>query len=722
MKKTLLVILFTGVVPLIFGSLFFNRNKKTLPEFNRNNPTDTKAVNYQKYESVDADGDGFPDFTVQLSLPSRTNVKVEIAGVHSGIVSNMAYTISGDLDVAAFVPFQNTFYVYNDQIESLTFKLKLKFKNGKVAPAVLKPFVATNQYPVASFFISNIDWTNKVFVATNSIDPDDTELYYAWDFDGGGIDTGFSTIASASNTYPSFGSNYVVLYVRDKFGYSNAVSNMCIRTNNPPVALFTISNVNWTNKIFDASTSYDPDNGATLTYAWDTNADGTADTSFIAGNKVFPFYFTTLGSNDIVLFVSDGIATNRSTNACLRTNAAPAALFTISNVNTTNKVFNASLSSDSDGSITGYAWDYDGVAGIDTPFTLANRIFTNFYQSFGQNTVTLYVKDQFETNTSSQVCIYTNTGPTASFTVTPSSGSTNTVFAFNASGSIDLEENIMSNQWDFNGDGTYEVSVSSNTYGTNFTNANTYQIILKVIDAGGLFSLKTNTVVVSAIDTSLILWNKLDSSSSFSNSEVGSNGWFIGNSSYYSFAAGKFNNGLQMTGYFDCANKAVFPGSVVSNKKQCIEFWYKKTGAWQSGAGADLFCQGVPGSPNQNIEGCISTGYSGNYELRFGYAGTHLYSSFYNSNFISNQNYHLAFVWDEDGIGGGSNKIRIYVDGVLVGATNYGVARNVELSQPFVVGDIHATSGWPEWCAQGVIDNLKIWNYAKTNFSDRFSE
>ncbi|MBI4978444.1 MAG: hypothetical protein HZC28_13270 [Spirochaetes bacterium] len=230
------------------------------------------------------------------------------------------------------------------------------------------------------------------------------------------------------------------------------------------------------------------------------------------------------------------------------------------------------------------------------------------------------------------------------------------------------------------------------------------------------------SVTVGLLIGKLILWNTLDSAYALANSVEGPAGSFIGNASNYSFAAGKYDNGLQAVGQFDCANKVVFPGSVVATAKGSIEFWYKKTGAWQAGAGADLFCQGVPGSPTQNMEGCISTGYSGHYELRFGYAGTHLYTGFYNSNFTSNQNYHLAFVWDEAGIGGSSDKIRVYVDGVLVGSTNYTVARNVATNQPFVVGDIHAASGWTEWCAQGVIDNLKIFNYAKTDFSDRVQE
>ncbi|MBI4978443.1 MAG: hypothetical protein HZC28_13265 [Spirochaetes bacterium] len=317
----------------------------------------------------------------------------------------------------------------------------------------------------------------------------------------------------------------------------------------------------------------------------------------------------------------------------------------------------------------------------------------------------------------------TNMWPTAAFTVSPTNGATNAVFAFNASSSFDPDGTIVSNYWDFNGDGLFEVKVASNTYATNFTNAaGTYAVVLKVIDSAGAYGITTNQVMVYAVNPGLILWNKLESAASLSNSVVGANGWFTGSSSNYSFTGGKYNNGLQAVGFFDCSNKVVFPGSVMSNRKQCIEFWYKKTGTWQAGAGANLICYGIPGSPSYNIDAHILTGYSGVHLLEFSYAGTVMGTSVHDTDIVSNQNYHMAFVWDEDGIGGGSDKMRVYIDGVLVGSTNTANARTIVTNQQFVVGDIHAVSGWPEWCAQGVIDNLKIFNYAKTDFSDRFTE
>ncbi|MBI4977614.1 MAG: hypothetical protein HZC28_09035 [Spirochaetes bacterium] len=638
MKKVSLLVLFVCAVPLIFGSLFFNRNKKTLPEFNRNNPTDTKAANYQKYESVDADGDGFPDFKVLLSLPSHTNVVIEITGVHAGIVSNMAYTISGDLETASFVPFQNMFSVPNDLIDVQTFKLKLKFKNGKTAPVVIKTFTATNQYPIASFYILNVNWTNKMFIATNTRDPDDSELYYAWDVNGDGvIDFDFNTNTTLTHIFTAFGTSNVTLFVKDNHNYTNSVMRVCTNTNIAPVASFTISNVNTTNKIFNASASYDPD-----------------------------------------------------------------------------------------GSIVGYAWDFDGNGSIDTGFSLAYRIITNDYTTFGTNGVVLYVSDLFSTNCVTNPCYHTNNAPTALFTVTPSSGSTNTVFVFNASASTDPEGNIASYQWDFNGDGTYEVDVASNTYATNFTNAtNTYQIVLKVVDAEELFSLKTNSVVVSGVDPGLLLHNKLDDGTSVSNSVVGPNGVISGS---VAFESAKYGNGVvrkSTTGHIK------FPDSILTAvmDRGAYELWIvpKVTQTVPYSYGEIGFLNGTYGWVNDIIFSWADSAGNGGLTAYFCYKGPGDTSQSLcvteTAQFIATigQAYHVALVWDRAGIAGSSDAVRILRDGVVVASTTSTWA-SVGRSFP---GTNISVGGWGPDSANYdkiKIDNVKFYNYAKTNFSDRFTE
>ena len=62
----------------------------------------------------------------------------------------------------------------------------------------------------------------------------------------------------------------------------------------------------------------------------------------------------------------------------------------------------------------------------------------------------------------------TNTAPTASFTVNPTTGTTETTFAFNASGSTDVEyaATTLQVRWDWNNDGTYDTNFSTNKTAT----------------------------------------------------------------------------------------------------------------------------------------------------------------------------------------------------------------------------------------------------------------
>ena len=88
--------------------------------------------------------------------------------------------------------------------------------------------------------------------------------------------------------------------------------------------------------------------------------------------------------------------------------------------------------------------------------------------------------------------------PQASFTITPSTGG-NAPFdvAFSAAASVDPDNDIETYQWDF-GDGTQG---SGLTVGHVYTEAGTFTVVLKVIDAAGNFDQTSQTVIVRAQPT-----------------------------------------------------------------------------------------------------------------------------------------------------------------------------------------------------------------------------
>jgi PASTA domain len=87
---------------------------------------------------------------------------------------------------------------------------------------------------------------------------------------------------------------------------------------------------------------------------------------------------------------------------------------------------------------------------------------------------------------------------------------------------------------------------------------------------------------------------------------------------------------------------------------------------------------------------------------------------------------HVAGVWDRSGIAGSADTVRLYVNGKVVAASRakgWGTtpcASRRPAGQWRCFTDI---AGCNDTCANAfAVDNLKLWSYAKTDYSDRFKE
>jgi hypothetical protein len=78
---------------------------------------------------------------------------------------------------------------------------------------------------------------------------------------------------------------------------------------------------------------------------------------------------------------------------------------------------------------------------------------------------------------------------------------------------------------------------------------------------------------------------------------------------------------------------------------------------------------------------------------------------------------HLAGVWDRNGIAGSADTVRLYLNGVVV-------ASNTASGWGTAVGPVVDIGGGNDGEIAGkfAVDNLKLWNVARTDFSDRFTE
>ena len=146
----------------------------------------------------------------------------------------------------------------------------------------------------------------------------------------------------------------------------------------------------------------------------------------------------------------------------------------------------ASGSTDPDGMITNYSWDFgDGSTG--TGLTA-----THTYAATGTYTVTLTVTDNGG-QTSSTTHSVTVAGPlSAAFTVLPNPAPAGTPISLDASGSTDPGATITSYSWNFGDGGTGAGSATSHSYAA----AGTYVIALTVSDGYGESATTTRTVTV----------------------------------------------------------------------------------------------------------------------------------------------------------------------------------------------------------------------------------
>ena len=201
---------------------------------------------------------------------------------------------------------------------------------------------------------------------------------------------------------------------------------------------------------FSAATSYDTD-GSIVQYDWDFNNDGVYDEE--DGGATTSYTYSAAGSYQTTVRVTDDDGlTDTATTASFTvpaTNAAPTADFSYS-LDATNRLlvnFDAGDSTDSDGTIQTYEWDWDNDGTYDATVTTAET--THTYAEYDTYTVGLRVTDDDgETGTATEQVEVTETGgntaPTAVITITPNPPVIGQTFTLDASDSTDDDGTIVS--------------------------------------------------------------------------------------------------------------------------------------------------------------------------------------------------------------------------------------------------------------------------------------
>ena len=348
---------------------------------------------------------------------------------------------------------------------------------------------AVNQPPTAnpSGPYNGTEGTPVAFNGSGSTDPDGTIVAYDWDFGDGSVGTG----QTPSHTYIGNGIFNVSLTVTDDAGDADTATTTATIAvgNQPPIA---DPNGPYTGTAgipvaLDGSGSADPD-GTIVAYNWDFG-DGSVGTGMSPNHT-----YIVAGTYNITLTVTDdsGAIDSTTTSAAIdAANQAPTANPNgpYSGVVVTAVAFDGTGSTDPDGAISSYAWDFgDGNTGTGaTP--------SHTYITEGIYNVTLTVTDDGGLTdaavTTATIGAVVNLPPMANANG-PYAGTVGMPVAFDSTGSDDPDGTIVAYDWDF-GDGMTGTGANpTHTY----VAAGTYNVSLTVTDDNGAMDSSATTATI----------------------------------------------------------------------------------------------------------------------------------------------------------------------------------------------------------------------------------
>lgn len=330
-------------------------------------------------------------------------------------------------------------------------QLWLEDDQGQEIPLDLPPFLApANHVPEPKVKVTLLSGCNTaVLDASSTIDQDNDQLSFTWNFEDGSTDTG----SRITHDFNGPGTYIAHLTVQDDSGFiaNQASLDVPVTINAPPKARITApaSAVPGEKVRFDGSASADAD-GKLIRYRWIFDKDREDN------GPVIEYSFDRPGVHEVRLLVEDngpGLCTTDQANHSILINAAPLAQFTYKPVAAPGEevVLDARDSLDSDGAITAYTWDFgeQGASG-------SGEVVKQSWQEPGLYTIRLQVADDSGLSNSTneiQGTIRINAAPEPVITTSTQVAAANVSVSFSATNSCDTDGKINAYAWDF-GDGT----------------------------------------------------------------------------------------------------------------------------------------------------------------------------------------------------------------------------------------------------------------------------
>ncbi|WKZ31564.1 MAG: PKD domain-containing protein [Candidatus Dojkabacteria bacterium] len=461
------------------------------------------------YDDVTVNVDNIPPVASFTATPTGGFIPLLIQFDASGSVDSDGSVVSyawefGDGGVGSGVTTSRTY----NHIDDFTVRLTITDDDGATHTTTSIVSPTDVGYPTSVFTVSPTTSGTAPFSinvdGTGSYDTGGSIASYQWRW-GDGESAGSGSTSSHTYTIP--GTYLLELVVTDNQGIQDSSSTVITVTqgggggNQSPNASFTANPQSGTAPLtvtVNGGGSTDGD-GTISSYSWNWG-DGTSNGTGASTTH----QYTNAGTYTITLTVTDnGGATDTAAISITVNNAGnqlPNASFTTNPQSGTaplEVLVNGSGSTDSDGTIVSYSWNWgDGTSngsGVNA---------SHEYADPGSYTITLTVTDNggatdtATTNVTATSTTGENMHPTAQAYFANYS-TTNNRTVFTGTRSFDPDGTIVTKEWDFNNDGTFDATGNS----VNFTTTvdGTYVVTLKVTDDDGGEDIDTLTFIRNSV-------------------------------------------------------------------------------------------------------------------------------------------------------------------------------------------------------------------------------
>lgn len=344
-----------------------------------------------------------------------------------------------------------------------------------------------------------------------------------------------------------------------------AISNHnCVNVGSQTAIVYPKPNVNFqsTTTCLNQATQFNNQSniisGTIIKYRWDFENNGSIDDSTASPSYLYPSAGT---QQSRLIAISNNNCANQNVNPVIvhynpvANFAAPSTCMP-ANTNFTN------LSTSADGSITSYAWDFNGDNFIDNNQSSPQYIYTQV----GNYGVKLEVQTQFGCVNTIIKSVYVNATPSAIFTAQNKVGCPMLCVNFTNNSTIGTG-NIVTNQWIFGDNSSPDYSQNP----THCYSTGNYNVTLKVVSDSGCISSSTLPNLVNVYPTPVANFNVTPSEVEITMPLIEVEDKSVGaNSIKYIFTDGTVKNTPNFSHTFNTVDaKTVAIMQVVSNEYAC---------------------------------------------------------------------------------------------------------------------------------------------------------